>query len=147
MEPKIVTKDDIELFNTLRMMHKDEIFKREDLKNLLITELKYPAGEVFFMAIVSGTNPPIIQVDKGKYKFNPQPVYIQKLQNAFNDYAERVNKYYNDAKQKKKKPKIAVKSTTSNKSPKQDDDVDKAIKLLKSLGYRILAPDIKYVEI
>lgn len=137
---KTVTEDDHVLFNTLRKDNEGKIFKRKEFQTLLAKELHFPKGEAFFMAMISGTNPPIVQISPGKYKFNDNPVYKERLQTAFNHYCKLVNGYIEAAKRKKtalNKQKVESKSFTE----------EDAIKLLKGLGYKIMKPTIQYEEI
>lgn len=142
---KTITEDDHVLFNTLRQEHQGETFKREELKRLIVKELKFPAGEAFFIAMVSGSNPPIVQVAPGRYKFNDKPVYKDRLQKAFDDYCARVNGYAEKQKAKRAKDKTVKKEVVVQTT--SEITIEQAIATLKKAGYKILKPITQYEEI
>ena len=143
---KTITEDDHVLFNALRQEHQGKTFKRTDLRRLLVKELKFPAGEAFFIAMVSGSNSPIVQVALGRYKFNDKPVYKDRLQKAFDDYCTRVNGYTEKQKAKRAKNK-AVKKEVVTQTTTPEITVEQAIATLKKAGFRVYKPVTQYEEI
>lgn len=119
----IVSQAEAAQFNKKREQMKGRELSREELER----ELKSIGYQMTMITnLVDGTNPPIIRVSRGRYAFNPNPVYITKLQAAF-DRRRNVQQ----------KKDISV----------NENKIVAAIKLLKQNGYRILKPKTEYEEV
>lgn len=124
-----VTEQEFVRFNKRREQEQGHEFSRKAIKDIL-KELNYPATDGFLQAMTSGPNTPIIRVSRGKYTFNPKPVFKDRLTTVWSDYSRFAN------------------SSRTNKPKEQEAfDINVIIKFLKARGYRILKPETKYVEL
>ena len=126
----VVDEQEIMRFNLRRENEQGKIFSPEELKELL-RKMGYATSGNLIKCMVSGENPPFIRMERGKYCFNPNPVHIARLQKVWDDYAY-----------------IGRNRTASNPDQKQLElDVNRAIKMLKELGYKVLKPVTQYEEV
>lgn len=125
-----VTEQESVRFNNRREKEQGLEFSRKAIKDIL-KELDYPTTDTFLQAMTSGPNTPIIRVKRGKYVFNPKPVFKDRLTTVWLDYSRFAN------------------SSRTNKPKEQVEafDINVIIKFLKARGYRILKPETKYVEL
>ena len=125
----VVDEQEILRFNMQRENKKGMTFSLEEFQNLL-KQMGYASNGNLIKCMVSGENPPFIRVERGKYTFNPNPVHIKRLQTVWDMYS-----YPGRNRQ------------SSNPDQKQLElDINRAIKMLKDLGYRILKPVTQYEE-
>ena len=124
---RIITESDHIAFNMLREARVTKEYKRDEMRKLLKTDLNYPGSDQFLMAITGGVNPPVIKVRRGIYMFNPKPVYKDRLQTVFSEYAK------------------TIKSETARNSKKIS--IEEAILVLKNAGYKVLKPVTQFEEI
>ena len=139
------------MFNTLRSENTGVKFSRKQMKNLLHRELGYGKNEYVVSGLCTGINPPIIKVCDGQYQFNDKPVHMTRLQQAF-VWIATAQKKSNEKYRKEKTAETVThveQTTMTVKAPeKPEDEIEKAINLLKSNGYKIMAPKVvEYVEI
>lgn len=120
---KIITNEECERLNSLRIFYSSRGFKREELYNLLREELGWKNNNVIQKIL----NEIFIHVDRTTYCFPKEPVYIKKLQKVFDDIRKERQENYSP-----KQPRIEVVELEEVKDPIQD-----AIKLLKKNGYKI----------
>lgn len=125
-----VTDEMITHFNLFRQNILGKEFKREDMKKEIEKKMGWKVWDGLFMALTSGTNPPIIRIKRGVYTVNPNPVYKQRLQTCFDNHKEK-NKEYQEKR-----------DNTSLENLIKD-----AITLLKNNGYKILKQKIEYIEV
>lgn len=123
-----VTESEIQAFNWTRESMVGKEMNLEGLREQL-KKLQYKPNGNFIAAIISGENPPIIRVNRGKYVFNPKPVYIDRLKTVWNNYTDRCN------------------SNRKNNTPVAKISIEDAIAVLKQHGYRVLKPKVEYEEI
>lgn len=127
---KVITEQDVLLFNMFRENMKGKQLSRNEMKAALHKELAYTNHDSLLKALCSGVNPPIVRVSRGKYQVAKEPVYIQRLQTAFDEYTHCAN------------PRNYVTG-----SHMRVPSIEEAIKVLKDAGYRILKPITQYEEI
>lgn len=127
---KVISEQDVLLFNMFRENMKGKVLSRDEMKKALQKELGYTNHDSMLKALTSGVNPPIVRVSRGKYQVSKEPVYIKRLQTAFDEYTHCAN------------PRNYVTG-----SHMRLPSVEEAIKVLKDAGYRILKPITQYEEI
>lgn len=119
---KFVALEHIKDFNLIKKSL-DTPFTKAELQ----TQLKkagIPANTVFFATLVKYKV--LKRISRSHYIFsNNDPIYFKLLENAYKDYSQRLNKYMDTYRENK---------------AKKSQEVQNAIKLLKSLGYEIYAP-------
>ena len=126
----IVDEQEIMRFNLQRENKKGQTFDLTEFK-LLLNKMGYATSGNLIKCMVSGENPPFIRMSRGKYCFNPKPCHITRLQKVWDEYGY-----------------IGRNRMSSNPDKKQLElDVNRAIKMLKDLGYKVLKPVIQYEEI
>lgn len=126
----VVDEQEIMRFNMYRENNKGKEFSLEEFKTLL-NKMGYATSGNLIKCMVNGVNPPFIRVSRGKYAFNPKAVYIERLQKVWDDYGY-----------------IGRNRMASNPDKKQLElDVNRAIKMLKDLGYKVLKPITRYEEV
>lgn len=126
----VVDEQEVMRFNLRRENENGKTYSPEEFKELL-RKMGYATSGNLIKCMVSGTNPPFIRVERGKYSFSPNPVHIKRLQKVWDDYGY-----------------IGRNRMASNPDQKQLDlDVNRAIKLLKDLGYKVLKPVTQYEEV
>lgn len=113
-------KQNVEIFNEVRMAYMNQPLKANDVKTLL-AELPYGKTDVFLMALVSTGC--IEHPNKGQYIFTSHPIHHDLLDKAFT-YVKKKNKQYNNKNCKK-----SVKEMIETKS-----EIQKAIELLIATG-------------
>lgn len=111
--PRIFTKEDAILINEIRQQNPGIITYRK------LVEILRPLGNT--VALIERfskcTSPIIIKVGVGKYKFQDNPIYFDKMNNAWKE------------DQKKEKDK------------KKPSEIEEAIELLKKKGFKVLRQD------
>jgi len=124
-KPHIVDDQEILRFNWKRENLKGKELSRKELEKVL-ESLNYNVCPLLISSIVSGVNPPVIRVSRGRYVFNANPVYKERLQTVF----------------------------TRKKKVQQGKDKDvlerhiqSAIALLKRNGYKIFKQKTEYEEV
>lgn len=122
-----VDDQEVMRFNLRREEFKGRNFTLEEFKGIL-RKMGYSANAKFITCITSGENPPFVRIQRGKYTFNPKPVYIQRLQTVWNEYGK-------------------VGQNCKTECSASANEIANAIKLLKSQGYRVLKPVTEYKEI
>ena len=126
----IVDEQEIARFNLRREHEGSKTYSLEEFK-VLLNKMGYATSGNFIKCLVSGVNPPFIRIERGKYTFNKEPIYIQRLQKVWDDYGY-----------------IGRNRMASNPDKKQLElDVNRAIKMLKELGYKVLKPVTQYEEV
>ena len=120
----LVQEEEFVAFNRTREQQVGKTFNRTEIVETL-GKLGYSQNAQMLVAMTSGVNPPILKVSRGKYAFNPKPVYKDRLQTAWNTYTH-INKRNHDQ---------AVPS------------IKQAIEVLKKAGYKVLKPITQYEEI
>lgn len=126
----IVDEQEVKRFNWRRENNKGKAFNPTQLKTLL-KEMGYTDNGNFITCITSGVNPPIVRVSRGVYAFSKDPVFIDRLQKVWSDYAE----YGNKSKRSATEENVEVAS------------ISQAIALLKKHGFKIYKPTMKYEEV
>lgn len=125
---KIVTDEQIALFNAMRDNKKTKEFNRKEILDLL-KQLGYSRHQAVLKAMCEGENPPIIRVKMGRYVFNPKPVYKERLQLVMDNYTKIANpKNYKDGKY-------------CSMSEEQ------CIAFLKEKGYKVYRQIVRYEEV
>ena len=114
-------------FNWKRDNCKGKEYSRAELVNLM-KELGYPIAQQFLTCITRGVNPPIVRIERGKYRFPKEPVHILRLQKVWDDYG---------MVGRKRTKQVEISEMA----------VKEAIKMLKNAGYKILKPVTKYEEV
>jgi hypothetical protein len=109
---------------------KGKILSRNEMKAALHKELAYTNHDSLLKALSSGVNPPIVRVSRGKYQVAKEPVYIKRLQTAFDEYTHCAN------------PRCYENGKYENKP-----SIEQAIKVLKDAGYKVLKPVTQYEEV
>lgn len=126
----VVDEQEIMRFNLFRENNKGKEFSLEEFKALL-QKMGYATSGNLIKCMVDGVNPPFIRIARGKYAFNSKAVYIDRLQKVWDDYGY-----------------IGRNRMASNPDKKQLElDVNRAIKMLKELGYKVLKPITQYEEV
>lgn len=124
-----VDEQEIARFNMFRENNKCKTFSLEEFKTLL-NEMGYATSGNLIKCMVSGVNPPFVRVSRGQYQFNPKPIYIERLQKVWDEYGY-------------------IGRNRMAKNPDKEQlsiDVNRAIKMLKDLGYKVLKPVTRYEE-
>ena len=126
----IVDEQEVKRFNWRRENNKGKTFSPTQLK-VLLKEMGYTDNGNFITCLTSGVNPPIVRVSRGVYAFAKDPVYIDRLQKVWSDYA-----------------------SYGQKKPKSDTDavvviesISQAIALLKKHGFKVYKPTTKWEEV
>lgn len=127
---KVITDQDILLFNMFRENMKGKQLSRAEMKKALHKELGYVEHDSLLKALTSGVNPPIVRVARGVYQVAKEPVYIQRLQAAFDEYTKCAN------------PRNYVTG-----SHMRIPSIEEAIRVLKDAGYKVLKPITQYEEV
>ena len=126
----VVDEQEIMRFNLRRENENGKTYSLEEFKELL-HKMGYATSGNLIKCMVSGENPPFIRMERGKYCFNPKPIHISRLQKVWDDYGL-----------------IGRNRMSHNPDHKQLElDVNRAIKLLKDLGYKVLKPVTQYEEV
>ena len=127
---KEITQQDVLLFNMFRENMMGKQLSRNEMKAALHKELGYTNHDSMLKALTSGVNPPIVRVARGLYQVCKDPVYIVRLQTAFDTYTKVAN------------PRCY-------KTGKYEDSIsiEQAIKVLKDAGYKVLKPITQYEEV
>lgn len=128
---KVVSDNDISLFNIFRDNMKGKEMSRQDIKKALHKELGYVEHDSFLKALCDGVNPPIIRIRRGVYVVSPKPVFKDRLQVAFDTYTKCAN----------------PRNYTATGKYEEKISIEKAIKVLKDAGYKVLKPITQYEEI
>lgn len=125
----MVDEQEITRFNLMRENQKGKTYNPQEFKNLL-QKMGYTTSGNLIKCMVNGENPPFIRMERGKYCFSPKPVHILRLQKVWDEYGY-----------------IGRNRMSSNPDKKQLElDINRAIKLLKDLGYKVLKPVTQYEE-
>lgn len=125
----IVTEAMIAQFNDVRQQQAGIEMTGEQIKTHLAFALNRKIHSSLFKSLADGENPPIIRVKRGKYVFNPKPVYIERLQAVFDAYTKNANpRQYKTGKYTKV-------------------TIEEAIAILKENGYKVYRQIIKYEEV
>lgn len=125
----VVDEQEIMRFNLQRENKKGKEFTLTELK-LLLHEMGYATSGNLIKCMVDGDSAPFIRMSRGKYCFNPKPLHIQRLQKVWDDYGY-----------------IGRNRMAKNPDKKQLElDVNRAIKMLKDLSYKVLKPVVQYEE-
>lgn len=127
---KVITEQDVLLFNMFRENMKGKELSRNEMKKALHKELAYVEHDSLLKALTTGPNPPIVRLRRGVYAVAKQPVYIARLQTAFDEYTHCAN------------PRNYV-TGTHVRVP----SIEEAIKVLKDAGYKVLKPITQYEEV
>lgn len=127
---KVITEQDVLLFNMFRENMKGKKLSRNEMKEALHKELAYTNHDSMLKALTNGVNPPIVRVSRGVYQVSKEPVYIKRLQTVFDEYTHCANpRCYENGKYEEK------------------ISIDQAIKVLKNAGYKVLKPITQYEEV
>lgn len=126
----IVGEQEVLRFNLRRENNKGKTFNPTQLRTLL-KEMGYTVSSKFITCLTSGVNPPIVRVSRGTYAFAKNPVFIDRLQKVWSDYAD----YGCKTKHSATEEKVEVES------------ISQAITLLKKHGFKIYKPTMKYEEV
>lgn len=127
---KVITEQDVLLFNMFRENMKGKEMSRNEVLDALHRELAYTRHDSLLKALCNGVNPPIVRVARGKYRVAKEPVYITRLQTAFDEYTKCAN------------PRNYVTG-----SHMRLPSIEEAIKVLKDAGYKVLKPVTQYEEV
>lgn len=126
---KVITKKDISAFNTFRERHLAQEMSGTEMMQALKKELAYPAHSMMLRALCDGEYSPIIKVKRGRYCVSSLPVFIGRLQTAFDAYTRFANpRHYKTGKYE------------------EEISISKAIVVLKNAGYKVLKPVTQYEE-
>lgn len=129
-EHHVVDQQEIMRFNLRRENENGKTYNLEEFK-VLLNKMGYATSGNLIKCMVSGENPPFIRMQRGKYCFNPKPVHISRLQKVWDEYGY-----------------IGRNRIAKNPDQKQLElDVNRAIKMLKDLGYKVLKPVVQYEEV
>lgn len=120
---KVVSQEEAQRFNSLRVLYKGRTFKYSDIAKLFQVEF----GWKNYTLIGAIVNSIFIKVDRGVYAFPKEPVYIGKFQNLFDQLAEKRKQNYAEKKE-------GIESATVEII----DPISSAIKLLKENGYKVI---------
>lgn len=125
----VVDEQEIMRFNLRRENERGKEYSASEFRDLL-KKMGYCTSGNLIKCMVSGENPPFIRLSRGRYTFNPKPVHIQRLQKVWDEYGY-----------------IGRNRMAKNPDKKQLElDVNRAIKMLKDLGYKVLKPVTRYEE-
>lgn len=111
---KVISLDEMSRLNSLRKINSGKVFSRPEIVSLLKEELGWKQSRIIEQVL----NKVLIKPERGKYSFPKEPIYIGKIQNIFDANAQR-------------------RKMLRNASKPEENHVNKAISLLKSLGYTI----------
>lgn len=118
---RIVTNDECKKFNILRQKYVGKTLDYNEVVHIMKTEMKwgctYVVNQLLHIAFT--------KVSYGKYLISSTPVYIGKLQSAF-DIRYKTNKKYRNAE---------VVELTEEEI--HNNNISAAIKLLKKEGYKV----------
>ena len=81
----VVDDNIIAIFNARRDLNKGLTFTQKEIIDEL-KHLDYATNTNMLRALTDGENPPIVKIERGKYVFNPEPVYKERLQKSFDLY-------------------------------------------------------------
>jgi hypothetical protein len=115
MRKRIISKQEIEEFNILRQNNCNVTFTASQM---MIFLKPWKFNSYSYLTILSELGA-LKKVGVGQYQFTDTPVHIEKLQNAVRENSKRA---------------------ATKRTPK--DSVEKAIDLLKSVGYKVSKPYI-----
>lgn len=126
-----VSEEEISIFNGYRINNHNKELSKEQLCDLF-RKMKLPTNGNFIKCITSGVNPPIVRISRGKYMFAKEPVYANRLQTVWTEYAD----YGNNTVRV-----LGDKDTIDDLKKTQD-----AIEYLRSRGFKVLKQVIKWEE-
>lgn len=118
-----------------RVHYQDRKFKRNEI-NAALSGIGFPKGNNF--RICAAKFGLIYKTGKGRntvWYFAKEPIHISKIENVLKEYRTYTKKFY-------KKSKLTDVSYVS-----EEESVNNAIALLKSLGYKIQKQVITYEEV
>lgn len=128
-------KELCEMYNTCRVHYQNREFKGNEI-NAALGGIGFPKGNSF--RVCAAKFGLIYKVGKGCntiWYFPKEPVHISKIENVLEDYKVYKKKFY------KKSQPVSISCVS------EEESIDKAIELLKSLGYRIQKQVVTYEEI
>lgn len=134
--------------NNVRILFENKTFTKDYLLGYL-KNAKVICNKTFWYSLIRiGI---IAKANDGKFAFtSKEPVYFEKVQNAYNDYCDRINQY-KQIKSVETAPVEELKPTEEVETLYFDDltaFTQFAIDYLKDKGYKILAPSrVIYDEI
>jgi hypothetical protein len=133
---KFIAENYIASLNTIKQslqLQGDIPFSKERILKCL-ENCGLPSNATFWTAFRnSGV---IQQTSRGMYKFyNREPIHVDTLKKIYRSYQNLINKYCN-----KKNKTAPLEETVSVEELSIETDEQRAIKLLKNLGYVIFAP-------
>lgn len=114
---RIITNEECQRFNSLRTLYHGQTLKYLDISKLFAVEFGWKS----YTLVSSLVGKLFIKVERGKYVFPKDPIYIGKLQNIFDELAKQRKHSYEE---KKKSPETTP--------------ISAAIKLLKENGYKVI---------
>ena len=136
----IVTEEEIKSFNKMREKLSGEKFTWKEMLEHINKWCAFPKTWCFLKTLIDGTNPPIVKLEKGSYIVNTKPVYKERLQTCWDAYSKHL----------KEKTDKALRTKTDKKKEEQaseEEEIQRAINLLKSKGYRIQKSEIVWNEV
>ena len=117
---RIVSKEECQALNTLRLEHQNTVFSRKEI--LVYLRQALPNWyEGLLESVLSLFDKP----KKGFYSFPKEPIHITAIQKLFDRRAEVRKKAYN-----KHKENLEITSSSE----------DIAVELLKGMGYKVMKP-------
>ena len=117
--PRVFKKEDAEFINKIRQEYQGKVITKAKLLELL-SPLKNPT--VIVRKFANFSSPILIKVGKGRYKFQDNPIYFQKMQRAWDYKSEDQKRVINPIEQA-----ITLLKSNGFKVFQQDFDLDKAL--------------------
>lgn len=117
---RIITNEECQRFNSLRTLYHGQTLKYLDISKLFAVEFGWKS----YTLVSSLVGKLFIKVERGKYVFPKDPIYIGKLQNIFDELAKQRKHSYEE---KKKASEVVI-----------INPISEAIKLLKENGYKVI---------
>lgn len=128
-----VDEQEIARFNMMRINQLGKTYSQAEFQSIL-KRLGYSTSGTFRKCLIDANV--FIRVERGKYSFPPKPVHMSLLQKAYDTCTSYKKQFRNKNEQ-----------TQVQEQEPQQLEVQQAIDLLKSLGYRVLRPTTQYEEV
>lgn len=130
MAQKFNTIDGISALNSIRMRFANASFTSDIIRNEFRLH-KMPSNSLFWSVFCTSGLLQRVDVDLFRFTNANKPIHISYLDNIYNEYRNRSNKYVQ---------KYRV--THKKQNTLEREDVQNAIKLLTSYGFKVVIEDL-----
>ena len=127
---KIVTSEECGRLNSLRKLYSGHTFTYSQIQDILSKEIGWTDTTLHSLII----NRIFVKMHRGEYFFPKDPIYIGKLQNIFEEIANKRHQKYMESK-----PVIEVEVV-------EISPIEQAIALLKANGYKVMKESFNLTE-